>query len=66
MINELVGSPTRSDYVYFANNEQESIAVFTAVFCFVHAEHHFEAFAKIFLLTWKNAVHGRPSTKWTS
>ena len=40
MINELVGSPTRSDYVYFANNEQESIAVFTAVFCFTHAEHH--------------------------
>ena len=40
MINELVGSPTRSENVYFANNKQASIAVFTAVFCFTHAEHH--------------------------
>ena len=40
MINELAGSPTRSENVYFANNEQASIAVFTAVFCFIHAEHH--------------------------
>ena len=40
MINELTRFPTRSDIVYFANNEQASIAVFTAVFCFTHAEHH--------------------------
>ena len=40
MINELAGSPTRSENVYFANNEQASIAVFTAVFCFTHAEHN--------------------------
>ena len=40
MINELVGSPTRSENVCFANNEQASIAVFTAMFCFTHAEHH--------------------------
>ena len=42
IINELAGSPTRSENVYFANNEQASIAVFTAVlyFCFTHAEHH--------------------------
>ena len=40
MINELAGSPTRSENVYFANNEQASIAVFTAVFGFTHAEHH--------------------------
>ena len=40
MINELAGPPTRSGNVYFANNEQASIAVFTAVFCFTHAEHH--------------------------
>ena len=40
MINELVGSLTRSENVYFANNEQASSAVFTAVFCFTHAEHH--------------------------
>ena len=33
MINELAGSPTRSENVYFANNEQASIAVFTAMFC---------------------------------
>ena len=40
MINELARFPTRSDKVYFANNEQASIAVFTAVFCFTHAEHY--------------------------
>ena len=40
MINELARFPTRSDNVYFANNEQASIAVFTAVFCFTHAEHN--------------------------
>ena len=40
MINELAGSPTRSENAYFANNEQALIAVFTAVFCFTHAEHH--------------------------
>ena len=37
MINKLGCSPTRSGNVYFANNEQASIAVFTAVFCFIHA-----------------------------
>ena len=40
MINELGNSPTRSENVYFANNEQASIAVFAAVFCFTHAEHN--------------------------
>ena len=40
MINELAGSATRSENFYFANNEQASIAVFTAVFCFTHAEHN--------------------------
>ena len=40
MITELAGSPARSENVYFANNEQASIAVSTAVFCFTHAEHH--------------------------
>ena len=40
MINELARFPTRSDNVYFANNEQASIAVFTAVFCFTHAKHN--------------------------
>ena len=40
MISELTGSPTRSENAYFANNEQASIAVFSAVFCFTHAEHH--------------------------
>ena len=39
MINELAGSPTRSENVYFTNNEQTSIAVFTAVLCFTHAKH---------------------------
>ena len=36
MINELARSLTRSENVYFANNEQ----VFIAVFCFTHVEHH--------------------------
>ena len=40
MINELARFPTRSDNVYFANNEQASIAAFTAVFCFTHAKYH--------------------------
>ena len=40
MINELGRSPTRLENVYFANNEQASIAIFTAVFCLTHAEHN--------------------------
>ena len=40
MINELAGSPTRLENVYFINNEQASTAVSTAVLCFTHAEHH--------------------------
>ena len=40
MIDKLGRSLTRSENVYFANNEQASIAVFTAAFCFTHAEHH--------------------------
>ena len=40
MINELACFPTRSDNVCFANNEQASTAVFTAVFSLTHAEHH--------------------------
>ena len=39
MINALGRFPTRSESVYFANNEQASIAVFIAVFCFTHAKH---------------------------
>ena len=40
MINELASSPTRSENVYFANNEQASIVVFTTLFCFTHNKHH--------------------------
>ena len=40
MINELAGSQTRSEDACLVNNEQASIAVFTVVFCFTHAEHH--------------------------
>ena len=39
MINEFARFPTRSENVYFANNEQALIAAFTAVFCFTHVEH---------------------------
>ena len=35
IINELGGSPIRSDNVYFANNEQASLVFFIA-----HAEHN--------------------------
>ena len=40
MIAELAVSTTRSENVYFANNEQVLIAVFTAAFCFTHPKHH--------------------------
>ena len=40
IINELEHCLTRSDNVYFANNEQASLAVFTAAFCFAHTEHN--------------------------
>ena len=40
MINELACFPTKSENVYFANNEQASTVVFTAKFCFALAEHH--------------------------
>ena len=38
LLNKLGRCPTRSDNVYFPNNEQASLAAFTAVFCFTHAE----------------------------
>ena len=40
IINELGRCTTRSDNVYFDNNELASLAVFTAVFCFTHAEYN--------------------------
>ena len=40
MINKLGCYPTRSENVYFANNEQALIAVLTPVFCFTPAEHN--------------------------
>ena len=40
MIKEFGRSPTRSENVYFPNNEQALIAVFTAVFYFTHVEHN--------------------------
>ena len=40
MIYKLGNSPTRLGNAYFATNEQASIAVFTAVFCFTHVEHN--------------------------
>ena len=40
MIDEISRFPNRSENFYFANNEQASTAVFAAVFCFTHAEHH--------------------------
>ena len=40
MITELARFATRSENVHFCNNEQASIAVFTAVLCFAHAKQH--------------------------
>ena len=40
IINELGLCLTRSNNVYFANNEQVSLA-FTDVFCFAYAEHNY-------------------------
>ena len=40
MVHELGRCPTSWENVYFANNEQASIAVSTAVFCFTHAEYN--------------------------
>ena len=39
IINEVGCCPARSDNVYFANNEEASLA-FTAAFCFAHAKHN--------------------------
>ena len=39
IINELRLCPTRSNNVYFANNDQKSFA-FTDAFCFTHAQHN--------------------------
>ena len=40
IINGLGSCPTRSGNVYFANNDQVSLAVFAVVFYFTHAEHN--------------------------
>ena len=40
MINEIALSPTKSENVCFTDNEQVSIATFTAVFCFTHVAHN--------------------------
>ena len=40
MISELARSPTRSENLYLAHNEKASIAVFTDVLWFTHAEHN--------------------------
>ena len=40
MINEIALSPTKSENACFTDNEQASIATFTAVFCFTHAAHN--------------------------
>ena len=40
IINELGRCLTKSDNVYFANNEQALLPFFTAAFCFAHPEHN--------------------------
>ena len=38
--NEVGHCLTRSDNAYFANSEQASLAIFTATFCFAHADYN--------------------------
>ena len=40
IINELGRCPTRSDKIYFANNEQASLAVLTPAFYFPHSDYN--------------------------
>ena len=40
VVNEIGHCPTRSENIYFANNEQAWMTVFTTVFCFTHVEHN--------------------------
>ena len=40
IINKLGRCPTRSENVYFANNEQASLSVFNAGFCFEHVKYN--------------------------
>ena len=40
MVNEIARSLTWSENAYFANKEEASTAVFTAVFFFTHAEYY--------------------------
>ena len=40
IINDLGRCLTRSDNIYFANNEQASLGLFTVAFCIAHAEHN--------------------------
>ena len=54
MINELARLPARLENVYFANNEQASITVFTAVFCLSHAQHHFSKLKGTLMQIWKS------------
>ena len=39
-INEYIRCPARTDNLYFANNEQALIAVFTAAVFFAHVDHN--------------------------
>ena len=57
-IKKLVHCPTRSD-IYFDNNEQAPPAVFTASFCFAHAEHNFiTSFWKFLILSsWALSIY---------
>ena len=48
VINEPGRCPTKSDNIYFANNEQALLA-FTAAFCFAHVKHNSITF-KLYIL----------------
>ena len=52
IINELERCATRSDNAYFDNNEQALLAVFTAVFCFTHAEYIINDQRKLLTVLW--------------
>ena len=55
IINELGRCPTRTDNIYFANNEQASLAVYTVVFCFTQTEHNLIKLKGTLMQIWKSA-----------
>ena len=63
IINEIGLCPTTSNNVYFANNEQASLA-FTGVFCFSHAEHNLTEFKLYIIIDQRKLLAIFPRVLW--